>query len=65
MFELGAVPPVGGPAGDRILVDRRLAARESVVFEFGAHDESIRLRTTDLLRLTHADVVDLCGVAQA
>src|SRR5262245_53073569 len=31
MFELGAVPPVGGPAGDRVVVDRRLADRDTIV----------------------------------
>jgi Ala-tRNA(Pro) deacylase len=60
MFELGAVPPLGGPPADRILVDRRVAERESVVFESGTHDESIRIRTADLLRLTRADVADVC-----
>jgi len=59
MFELGAVPPWGGPAGDRVLVDSRLAGRESVVVEAGAHDESLRLRTADLLAVTGADVADL------
>src|SRR5215207_9538998 len=33
MFELGAVPPFGGPAGDRVIVDHRLAALESLVLE--------------------------------
>jgi Ala-tRNA(Pro) deacylase len=65
MFELGAVPPLGGPPGDRILVDRRVAARASVVFESGAHDESIRIGTADLLRVTRADVVDVCRAAGA
>jgi Ala-tRNA(Pro) deacylase len=60
MFELGAVPPLGGPPGDRVLVDRRLAERDSVVFEAGSHDESIRLAVPDLLRMTSADVVDVC-----
>jgi Ala-tRNA(Pro) deacylase len=59
MFELGAVPPWGGPSGDRVVVDRRLADRESIVVEAGAHDESLRLKTADLLAVTGADVVDL------
>jgi Ala-tRNA(Pro) deacylase len=62
-FELGAVPPIGGPAGDRVAVDRRLAARDSVVFEAGSHEESIRLGTTALLVLAHAAIGDLCQVA--
>ena len=59
-FELGAVPPVGGPAGDRVVVDRRLADRDSIVIEAGSHEESLRLGTTDLLILAHAAIGDLC-----
>jgi Ala-tRNA(Pro) deacylase len=59
-FELGAVPPLGGPAGDRVVVDRRLADRDKVVIEAGSHAESVRLGTTDLLVLAHAAIGDLC-----
>src|SRR6476646_4387744 len=59
-FELGAVPPVGGPAGDRVVVDRRLADRDTIVIEAGSHEESVRLVTTDLLVLAHAAIGDLC-----
>jgi Ala-tRNA(Pro) deacylase len=59
-FELGAVPPVGGPADDRVVVDRRLADLETIVMEAGSHDESVRLATTDLLVLAHAAIGDLC-----
>jgi Ala-tRNA(Pro) deacylase len=57
-FELGAVPPFGGSA-DRVLVDSRLAARETVVLEAGSHEQSVRVATADLIELTKADVVDL------
>jgi Ala-tRNA(Pro) deacylase len=57
-FDLGAVPPFGGE-GDRVLVDARLARRETVVLEAGSHEQSVRIKTADLLRLTQADVVDL------
>jgi Ala-tRNA(Pro) deacylase len=57
-FELGAVPPFGG-SRDRVLVDSRLAERESVVVEAGTHQQSLRIRTADLLRLTKAEVADL------
>jgi Ala-tRNA(Pro) deacylase len=60
-FDLGAVPPFGGTSRDRVLVDRRVAERESVVLEAGSHDESIRLRTDDLVRLSGAQVVDICS----
>ena len=59
-FELGAVPPLGGASRDRVLLDRRLAERESVVVEAGSHDESVRMGTADLVRLTGAEVADLC-----
>lgn len=57
-FELGAVPPVAR-GGDRVLVDRRVCERDTVVFEAGTHETSIRLRTADLVALCEADVVDL------
>jgi Ala-tRNA(Pro) deacylase len=59
-FDLGAVPPAGGARRDRVLVDRRLAERESVVVEAGAHDQSVRLSTAELIRIAHAEVVDIC-----
>jgi Ala-tRNA(Pro) deacylase len=58
-FELGAVPPFGGPAGDRVLVDRKLAECECVVFDGGSHEESIRMRTDDLLQLADAELRDI------
>jgi Ala-tRNA(Pro) deacylase len=57
-FELGAVPPFGG-SSDPVLVDSRLAERERVVLEAGSHEQSVRMRTADLLELTRAQVVDL------
>ena len=59
-FELGAVPPLGGKSRDRVLVDTRLAERDSIVIEAGSHDESVRIRTADLIRLTEAQVADIC-----
>jgi Ala-tRNA(Pro) deacylase len=58
-FEVGAVPPFGGPSGDRVVVDRRIAECERVVFEGGTHDESIRMRTEDLLLLANAELRDI------
>lgn len=60
-FELGAVPPFGGSRSDRVVLDARLAERESVVVEAGVHDVSIRLLTSDLLRVSgDARVADIC-----
>jgi len=58
-FELGAVPPFGGPGGDRTVVDRRLAKRDTVVLEAGSHDESVRMKSTDLLVTAMALVGDI------
>jgi Ala-tRNA(Pro) deacylase len=59
-FELGAVPPLGGGRGDRVVIDTRLAERESIVVEAGSHDESVRLPTAELIRLAKAEVADIC-----
>ena len=58
-FELGAVPPFGGPAGDRVVVDRRLADCEHVVLDAGVHDASLRLRTQDLIDVADAMLADV------
>ncbi len=58
-FELGAVPPLGGPGGDRVVVDRRIADLEHVTVEAGTHEQSLRLRAAHLIALTKADVADL------
>jgi Ala-tRNA(Pro) deacylase len=58
-FELGAVPPLPGGDGDRVLVDRRLCENEWVVLEAGTHERSLRLRTSDLVELSDAQLVDL------
>jgi Ala-tRNA(Pro) deacylase len=57
-FELGAVPPFGGKK-DQVIVDARLAERDSVVLEAGTHEQSVRLKAADLLRLTKARVADI------
>jgi Cys-tRNA(Pro) deacylase len=57
-FELGAVPPFGGPDDD-VLVDEELAARDSVVLEAGTHERSVRLKAADLVRLARAQVADI------
>jgi prolyl-tRNA editing enzyme YbaK/EbsC (Cys-tRNA(Pro) deacylase) len=58
-FDLGAVPPFGGSRRDPVVIDRRLAARESLVLEAGSHDESIRISRDDLVRVTGAQVADI------
>lgn len=60
-FELGAVPPFGGPGGDLVVVDLELAERDHVVFEAGVHDASLRLRTADLLRIADAQLAEIAA----
>lgn len=59
-FELGAVPPIGGPAGDRVVVDTHTADREWVLVEDGSHDRSVRIRTEALIAATSATVAEIC-----
>ena len=59
-FELGAVAPLGGARRDPVLVDRGLSQLDSLVVEAGSHDQSIRIHTADLVRLTDALVADIC-----
>jgi Ala-tRNA(Pro) deacylase len=58
-FELGTVPPVGGSRRDPVIVDSRLALRDSVVLEAGSHEQSIRIWVQDLLRVSAAEIADI------
>ena len=60
-FELGAVPPVGGPHGDRVLVDIGVCEHEFVVFDAGTHDTSIRIASADLVGLESVLIADICA----
>ncbi len=60
-FELGAVPPLAEDSGDRVLIDKRLFQSGQIVFEAGTHEQSLRLRTTDLLQLSGARTADICA----
>lgn len=59
-FELGAVPPLGG-RDDGVIVDRRLAELDQVVFEAGAHDRSVRVSTSGLVSAKGVRVADVCA----
>jgi prolyl-tRNA editing enzyme YbaK/EbsC (Cys-tRNA(Pro) deacylase) len=45
---------------DPVVIDSGLAERESVL-EAGSHQEFVRIATADPLRLTNADVADICA----
>jgi Ala-tRNA(Pro) deacylase len=59
-FELGAVPPIPGLTHDRVLVDVRLCENQFVLVEAGTHEQSLRLRTADLIALETALPADIC-----
>ena len=59
-FELGAVPPLGGRE-DAVVIDRRVAALEQVVFEAGEHDRSVRVPTRTLVTATGGQVADVAA----
>jgi Ala-tRNA(Pro) deacylase len=59
-YEVGAVPPFPGSSGDVVLVDGRLDKSPYVVTTAGTHEESVRVKTTDLVALTDGMLVDLC-----
>src|SRR6266699_2181777 len=50
----------GGGRRDQVVVDSRLAERESLVLEAGSHEESVRLAAADLVRVAGAEVADIC-----
>jgi prolyl-tRNA editing enzyme YbaK/EbsC (Cys-tRNA(Pro) deacylase) len=58
-FDLGAVSPIGGARADPVIVDGRVAARESVVLEAGSHEQSVRVAGADIVRAAGAQVADL------
>ena len=58
-FELGAVPPIGGSGKELVLMDKHLAESDSVVFEAGTHEESVRITTADLVSVAGAHVADI------
>ena len=57
-FDLGTVPPFGGQKDD-VIVDARLAERDSLVLEAGSHERSVRLKSADLVRLSGAQIADI------
>ncbi len=59
MFELGAIPPFGGPAGETVIVDRHVAALERTFIEAGECKLSLQMRSDDLVSVTDATVADL------
>jgi Ala-tRNA(Pro) deacylase len=59
-YELGAVPPLAFEDGDRVLVDIRVCGADEVVLEAGTHEQSLRLRTSDLIEVADAQIAEIC-----
>jgi prolyl-tRNA editing enzyme YbaK/EbsC (Cys-tRNA(Pro) deacylase) len=55
-FLAEALPPVGLPAGTRVIVDRPLAQQEVLYFAGGEATSMLKIRAADLVRATGAKV---------
>jgi Ala-tRNA(Pro) deacylase len=49
--ELGVLPPFGSQYGMQTILDQSLEQSEDVVFEAQSHEEAIRMKVVDFLRL--------------
>ncbi len=49
--ELGALPPFGSQYHMRTIVDEDLGEDEEIVFEGNSHEESVRMRFDDFMRI--------------
>ncbi len=56
--ELGAIPPFGSIYGLRTLLDRDLLEEPWIVFEGQTHQEAIRMRVEDFVRIESPTVGD-------
>lgn len=55
-IELGALPPLAVLTGGHLYVDPEVHQHDTVVFAAGSQTESVKLRTTDLLRFQQEHV---------
>lgn len=59
-FEPGALPPLGALVHTPLIVDPAIVAQEEVVFAAGTKDESVKMRTEDLLKSAMYRVAPIC-----
>jgi len=57
--EVGAMPPFGNLYDLPVVVDRRLADNQNLVFPIGTYTETMRLRYDDFARLVQPVVADI------
>ncbi|MEA2524754.1 MAG: hypothetical protein QOF73_1981 [Thermomicrobiales bacterium] len=62
-FPAGGVAPVGHAMPVRVVIDRRAAMLEVVYGGGGTEDVLLRISPRDIIRLTHAEVVDIVSPA--
>jgi prolyl-tRNA editing enzyme YbaK/EbsC (Cys-tRNA(Pro) deacylase) len=58
-LDAGALPPFGSPAPPLALVDRRVLSCNWVLANGGDHRNSLRVSPLEIVRLSHARVVDI------
>jgi Ala-tRNA(Pro) deacylase len=58
-LDVGALPPFGDPAPPLVLVDRRVLSSNWVLANGGDHRHSVRVSPLEIVRLSHARVVDI------
>lgn len=57
--EVGAMPPFGELYGIRTYLDESLAEAEYIIFQAGTHDEAMKMKGQDYLRVVRPTVVDI------
>jgi prolyl-tRNA editing enzyme YbaK/EbsC (Cys-tRNA(Pro) deacylase) len=58
-LDAGALSPFGAPGPPLALVDRRVLAHDWVLVNGGDHRHSIRVSPLEIVRISHARVVDV------
>ena len=62
--ELGAFPPFGNLYGMETWVDRSLGKSEDIVFNAGTHEDAVRMKYADYLRLAMPQVATFSEVGR-
>lgn len=62
--ELGAFPPFGNLFGMETWVDRSLGKAEDIVFNAGTHQDAVRMKYADYLRLAMPQVANFSELAK-
>ena len=63
-FEMGSIPRLGSLLSAPLVIDPEVVQHDMVVFAAGTHEESVRVRMRDLLRLEHAVVTPIASLRE-